>query len=93
MDFANMNSKKVMVLTDKTVAKLLPMKVAVEALESQGIRYEVYDKVRVEPKDYSVQDAIDFGKKCSADAYLAVGGGEKLYSGYNRLMHGEVLTV
>jgi len=75
MDFTNMNAKKVMVLTDKTIAKLRPMKVAIEALEREGIKYEVYDKVRVEPKDYSVQDAIEFGKKNPVDAFLAVGGG------------------
>jgi alcohol dehydrogenase class IV len=75
MDFTNMKAKKVMVLTDKTIAKLRPMKVAIEALEREGIKYEVYDKVRVEPKDYSVQDAIEFGKKNPVDAFLAVGGG------------------
>lgn len=79
MDFVNMKAKKVLILTDKTVAKLRPMKVAVEALEREGVRYEIYDKVRVEPKDYSVKDAIAFGKlHGDADALLAVGGGELL---------------
>ena len=50
MDFANMQARKVLVVTDKTVARLRPMKVAIEALESQGIKYEVYDNVHVEPK-------------------------------------------
>lgn len=79
MDFVNMKAKKVLILTDKTVAKLRPMKVAVEALEREGVKYEIYDKVRVEPKDYSVKDAIAFGKlHGDADAFLAVGGGELL---------------
>jgi hydroxyacid-oxoacid transhydrogenase len=75
MDFKNMNAKKVLVLTDKTLSQLRPMKVAIEALEREGIQYEVYDKCRVEPKDYSVKDAIAWGKARSADALLAVGGG------------------
>lgn len=75
MDFKNMNAKKVLVLTDKTIAQLRPMKVAIEALESEGIQYEVYDRCRVEPKDYSVKDAIEWGKARQADAFLAVGGG------------------
>jgi hypothetical protein len=75
MDFKNMNAKKVLVLTDKTLAQLSPMKVAIEALEREGIQYEVYDKCRVEPKDYSVKEAIAWGKARQADAFLAVGGG------------------
>ncbi|KAL7267861.1 hypothetical protein RUND412_009536 [Rhizina undulata] len=75
MDFANMKAKKVLVITDRTIAKLPPMKVAIEALEREGIKYEIYQDVRVEPKDYSVKAAIEFGKKSGADAFLAVGGG------------------
>ncbi|KAI5849833.1 alcohol dehydrogenase [Tricharina praecox] len=75
MDFKNMRAKKVLVVTDKTIAQLRPMRVAIEALESEGIQYEIYDKVHVEPKDYSVKDAIEFGKKHPVDAILAVGGG------------------
>jgi hydroxyacid-oxoacid transhydrogenase len=75
MDFANMKAKKVVVITDNTIAKLPPMKTAIEALEREGIQYEVFSDVRVEPKDYSVKKAIEFGKRAGGDAYLAVGGG------------------
>ena len=53
MDFKNMGSKKVMVVTDATVAKLDAMKQVQEGLEREGIPYEVFSKARVEPKDYS----------------------------------------
>ena len=53
MDFKNMRSKKVMVVTDSTVAKLDAMKQCREGLETEGIEYIVYDKARVEPKDTS----------------------------------------
>jgi len=53
MDFTNMGAKKVMVVTDTTVRELSAMKQVVEGLEREGIQYEVYDKTRVEPKDYS----------------------------------------
>jgi len=78
MDFKNIRAKKVLVVTDSTIAQLRPMQVAIEALESEGIKYEVYDKVHVEPKDYSVKDAIEFGKKHPVDAFLAVGGGSTM---------------
>lgn len=53
MDFANMKARKVGVFTDSTVAKLLPMKMALESLEANGISYEVFDRTRVEPNQVS----------------------------------------
>jgi len=53
MDFKNMGSKKVMVVTDTTVAKLDAMKQVQEGLESMGIEYKIFDQTRVEPKDSS----------------------------------------
>ena len=53
MDMKNLGAKKVMVVTDGTVAKLDAMKRVREALDSQGIPFEVYSKSRVEPKDSS----------------------------------------
>ena len=42
-----------MVVTDTVVEQLDAMKQVVEGLEREGIAYEVYNKVKVEPKDYS----------------------------------------
>jgi hypothetical protein len=53
MDVQNMGIKKVLVLTDKTVGKLLPMKNTIQSLEQHGVTYEIFDNCRVEPKDYS----------------------------------------
>jgi len=53
MDFKNMGAKKVMVVTDTTVEKLDAMQQVREGLEREGIAYEVFNKVRVEPKDHS----------------------------------------
>ncbi|KAK6526136.1 hypothetical protein TWF281_011172 [Arthrobotrys megalospora] len=75
MDFANMKAKKVLVLTDKTVAQLTPMKQAIEGLEREGVKFDVFEDVMVEPKDYSVKKAIQYGRDSGADAILAVGGG------------------
>ena len=51
MDFANMKAKKVGVYTDKNVAQLPALKVAVDSLTKAGVNFEVYDDVRVEPTD------------------------------------------
>lgn len=75
MDFKNLGAKKVMVVTDTTVEKLDAMQQVREGLEREGIPYEVYNKIRVEPKDHSIKEAIAFAKPYNADAFLAVGGG------------------
>jgi hydroxyacid-oxoacid transhydrogenase len=75
MDFKNMRAKRVVIVTDSTVAKLDAMKQAIEGLTREGIEFTVFDKVRVEPKDYSIKEAIDFAKPYAPDAFLAVGGG------------------
>lgn len=59
MDFANLGAKNVLVVTDPTVAKLDAMKQAIEGLERERIKYHVFDKVRVEPKDYSYVNSVD----------------------------------
>lgn len=53
MDFKNMGAKRVCVVTDVNVAKLDAMKQVVEGLSREGIEFTVFDKTRVEPKDYS----------------------------------------
>lgn len=75
MDFKNMGAKRVMVVTDQTVRQLDAMRQVVEGLEREGVKYEVFDKVMVEPKDSSIKEAIDFAKPWGPDAFLAVGGG------------------
>ena len=53
MDFKNMGSKRVCVVTDPNVAKLDAMKQVVEGLSQEGVDFTVYDQTRVEPKDSS----------------------------------------
>lgn len=58
MDFKNLGAKKVMVVTDSTVLNLDAMKQVSEGLEREGIAYEVFSNVRVEPKDYSYEGTV-----------------------------------
>ncbi|KAI0477805.1 iron-containing alcohol dehydrogenase-domain containing protein [Xylariaceae sp. FL0804] len=75
MDFKNMGAKRVCLVTDSTVRHLTAVEQAEEALSAEGVEYEIFDKVRVEPKDSSIKEAIDFAKPYRPDAFLAVGGG------------------
>ncbi|KAL7006139.1 hypothetical protein EMMF5_004260 [Cystobasidiomycetes sp. EMM_F5] len=69
MDLANQKATKVAVFTDKTIAKLLPMKASIQSLEENGVKYEIFD---------SWTDAITFGKSQDFSHFLAVGGGSSM---------------
>ncbi|XP_064633074.1 hydroxyacid-oxoacid transhydrogenase, mitochondrial-like isoform X1 [Lineus longissimus] len=75
LDFINMKAKKVALFTDSKLVNLPPVKVAITSLEQNGVNYQLYDKVRVEPTDVSFKSAIEFARAGNFDAYLAVGGG------------------
>ena len=62
MDFKNMNAKNVIIFTDKNLVSLAPVLQAVKSLEDSGVKFTVFDDVRVEPTDVSFQKAIDFTK-------------------------------
>ena len=53
MDFKNMGSKRVCVVTDINVSKLDAMRQVSEALGKEGIEYTVFERTMVEPKDSS----------------------------------------
>ncbi|TFY78512.1 hypothetical protein EWM64_g5502 [Hericium alpestre] len=76
MDFKNMKARKVGVFTDPVVAKLKPMKMALESLQSQtDLPFEVYDRVVTEPTEASWRDAIAWARSHDFSHFLAVGGG------------------
>jgi hydroxyacid-oxoacid transhydrogenase len=81
MDLKDMGAKRVLVVTDKNLEKLPPMKVLLQSLDQNGIvDIIVYSNVRVEPSDISIQAAIQFmkehgGASMPLDAIVALGGG------------------
>ncbi|XP_032529311.2 probable hydroxyacid-oxoacid transhydrogenase, mitochondrial [Danaus plexippus] len=74
-DLVNIGAKNVCVMTDPNVVSLSPMKAVLESLTRNGVKYKVYDRVRVEPTDTSFKDAIKFAKEGNFDSFVAVGGG------------------
>jgi hydroxyacid-oxoacid transhydrogenase len=78
MDLAALGVGRAMVLTDPAMSRLPPVQTVVEALDGQKLRFEVYDRVRVEPSDASVLDAIAFARAGGFDAFVAVGGGSTI---------------
>jgi hydroxyacid-oxoacid transhydrogenase len=49
-----------------------------ESLEDNGVGFTVFDRVRVEPSDESIQEAVRFASGMDYDAIVAVGGGSTI---------------
>jgi hydroxyacid-oxoacid transhydrogenase len=73
-----LGARRVMVVTDPAVARLEPVRVALDALHAEGIDAVLFDGVRVEPTDASFQEAIAFAVEGAFDGYVAVGGGSSM---------------
>src|SRR6185437_13013841 len=78
MDLADLGVKHALVVIDPVVATLTTGDVVRNSLDAAGIRFTVYDRVRVEPTDESFLDAIAFGRQDNYDAFVAVGGGSTI---------------
>jgi len=77
-DLADLGATKVLVMSDPTVSRLPPVQAVLESLESSGITFALFDRVRVEPTDESFLDAIAFAGRDTYDAFVAVGGGSTM---------------
>jgi hydroxyacid-oxoacid transhydrogenase len=74
-DLAERGHHRVMVVTDRDVARLPPVATVLDSLERSKINIVLYDYARVEPTDHSLRDAIEVASRESCDAFVAVGGG------------------
>lgn len=77
-DMKALGSTRVMVLTDSTMAQSEPLSITIEALRGEGIDAVLFDRVRVEPTDVSLKEAIKFATDGGFDGYVAVGGGSSM---------------
>ena len=78
MDLEDMKARRVLVVTDLNLRNLPPVNTVLETLDKHKIEYDIYDRARVEPTDESLQDAIEFAKAGSFDAFVAIGGGSAM---------------
>jgi hydroxyacid-oxoacid transhydrogenase len=78
MDLAEMNARRVMVVTDPNLAKLSPVATVIESLRENRVAYSLFDRVHVEPTDVSFKEAIEFAQQGGFDAFVAVGGGSSI---------------
>ena len=78
MDLVDMGVGNAMVVTDEVLASLPPVTNLLAALEDSGVRFQLFDRVHVEPTDRSFREAIDFAAAGGFDGFVAVGGGSTI---------------
>lgn len=77
-DMQQFGVKRVMVVTDPTLASSEPVAVTLAALRGVGIDAVLFDQVRIEPTDASFKEAIRFALEDRFEGYVAVGGGSSM---------------
>lgn len=65
-------------LTDPNLSKMSPVETVLDSLADQNVEYTLFDRVRVEPTDTSLKEAIEFAKAEKFDGFVAVGGGSTI---------------
>jgi len=78
MDLKELGVGRAMVVTDPRLAELPPVRTVRDSLAGQGVEYDVFDRVRVEPSEASLQEAVAFAQAGEYDAFVAVGGGSSI---------------
>ena len=78
MDLSELGLKRVMVVTDPNLTGMQPVETVLESLSRENVSYSLFDRVRIEPTDSSLKEAIEFAKSDSFDGFVAVGGGSTI---------------
>ena len=70
--------KNVLIVTDKGLMSLHLLDSLFEGLESEGIKYTVFDGVQPNPTIYNVEDALKLYHNNGCEAFIAFGGGSPM---------------
>jgi hydroxyacid-oxoacid transhydrogenase len=77
-ELKQLGATRVMVVSDRGVAKAGITARIKEVIEAEGIECGVFDRAHVEPTLESVQEAADFAADGGFDGFVGVGGGSSL---------------
>ncbi len=78
MDIAELDLKRIMVLTDANMVETPAVQTVLESLNQRDVAYALFKEVRIEPTDTSLKEAIEFARSGYFDGFVAVGGGSTL---------------
>ena len=74
-DMKELGATRVMVVTDRNLAAMAPVRTALQSLTDEGLEAVLYDNTRIEPTEVSLKEAIDFATNGNFDGFVGVGGG------------------
>ena len=77
-EMKRLGATRVMLISDPGVVQAGITGKVRESIEAEGLRCEVFDRVRVEPALESLQEALDFATDGDFDGFVGVGGGSSL---------------
>jgi hydroxyacid-oxoacid transhydrogenase len=78
-DLSQLGARRVLLVTDRDIAATgVPQRIA-DQIALAGIEAHVFDGVRIEPTDASLETAIDYARDGGPwDAFVAIGGGSTI---------------
>ena len=74
----NLNAVKVLLVTDKGIVRSGLLDRIIDLLESNKLRWQVFDSVEANPKDYNVQQGAEVASRFGPDCLVALGGGSPI---------------
>jgi hydroxyacid-oxoacid transhydrogenase len=77
-ELARLGARRAMVCSDPQVRRLGVTERITAQLDAEGIAFEVYDDIRVEPSDESFAAAAAFAREGAFDAFVSIGGGSTI---------------
>lgn len=74
----DLGASSVLIITDPVIRQQPFMAELTSALAGAGIRWEIFDRVEPNPKDYNVTEAAGSARAAQAGAVIAAGGGSPI---------------
>lgn len=78
MDLRDLSVRRTMVLIDPHLRSLPMAEVVIDSLTRQGVGFEIFDEIEVEPTDTSFRRAAEAATAGRFDSFVAVGGGSTI---------------
>jgi len=77
-DAQRLGMRRALIITDRNLMALGPPERVRALLDEEGVKAEIFDGVRIEPTDRSVEEAVRFAGAGGFDGFVAVGGGSAI---------------
>jgi len=78
MDLRELGARRILAFIDPALVDLPAGQTVAEALRGEGLDFDLFDRISVEPTDASFREAARVAIEGSFDAFVAVGGGSTI---------------